>query len=181
MARRRTGLVTVRGQRRATTWVASSIETAISQLNAGAARLDQSLDNATLTVIGQPLTVIRTRGEIWIQSDQAIAKEDPFGALGMCVVSEQARAAGVGSVPTPGAEPDSDLWFLHQFFLGGLIVSAAAPTSLQGSDIWSRYSFDSRAKRIVQDQEAIIVVVENSSATHGLNYLINFRMLLKLH
>jgi len=160
------------GPRRMTQWAGSVDQVNATTLAAGAAVLDQSLSQATL---GQlvPATVVRTRGSIWIASDQVSANEEAWGALGFAVVTEQARVAGVGSIPTPISEEANEQWFVWQPFLGYFATGQGAT--------WHRHDFDSKAQRKVQEGDAIVVAIENASAAFGLQYVIKFRMLLKLH
>ena len=179
MARRRGGGFPARSSvRRSSIWLASTVRTATQALAAGTSILDQSISGAQIQALGNG-TIARTRGVLWVASDQVIAQEDPFGALGFMVVSETARAAGIGSIPHPGAVPESDQWFVHQFWKASMQVSVGAPTSLAGGSFWSRYEFDSKAQRKVEDGQAIVVVLENTSATAGSRFLINFRMLYR--
>ena len=111
---------------------------------------------------------------IMVQSDQTASDEEQFGAVGMCVVSDLAIAAGIGSIPDPVSDEASELWFLHQAFMASMIG---------GTEFGIRsttFEFDSRAMRKVDDSKSIVVVVENISSV-GLQYLMHFRMLVKLH
>ena len=174
---RRAPFVVSRGERRKTIWAASADVTGETTLAAGAAVLDQSLTEAQLQTIGLPLTITRTRGILLVRSDQVANNEVPFGALGMSVVSEQARAAGVASIPTPITEEASDLFFTYQHWVTQNRLSSAIGFS-QSTTI---FEFDSKAQRVVQSGEAIIITMENGSATAGVDFLLKFRMLLKLH
>ncbi len=42
------------------------------------------------------------------------------------------------------------------------------------------FQFDFRSQRKVTPDDAIVVVVENSSATAGMSFIVKFRMLVKL-
>ena len=155
------------GPRRATEWLASTDKSALQVLAAGAAIFDQFFN------ILEPATIVRTRGELWIASDQTSANEGPFGALGMAIVSDEAATVGITALPLPSTNSDSDLFFVHQFFQGYFATG-------QGKT-WQRHTFDSKAMRKVDSSENIVVVLENSQATFGLDFIINFRVLLKLH
>ncbi len=172
MARRgfvRTGRVS---EKRLTQWVGSADISTQVALAAGAAVLDQSL-----VLTGLPATVVRTRGIITVYSDQTAANEEPFGAIGMCVVSDQALAIGVTAVPTPITDSGSDLFFLHQYFA----APVKATTDIAFANVSQTYGFDSKAMRKISEDESLIIVVENASATAGLNYLLQFRMLIKVN
>ena len=180
MARgRRGGLLTrsvvARGVARQSLWLASADSTAIAVLGAGLTVLDQAFTAAALDAFS-PFTIVRTRGYIICRSDQVTGTEDPFGALGFAVVSEQARAAGAASLPAPITHEDSDLWFVHQFFFAN--VTLATATGIR--DTARVYEFDSRAMRKVEDGEAIVVMVENANASHGISYILKFRQLIKV-
>ena len=164
-----------RGARRKTEWVARVFDTVFNTLAANTVVLDSVSGAASLAQ--RPFTIVRTVGVLTVQSDQAAATEFPFGGFGMCVVSDQAVAAGVGSVPDPVTEASSDLWFVYQAW--------AAPLQ-QGSntafaDISHEYLFESRAMRKVEEGQTVIAVLANSSASFGMKYILNYRFLVKLH
>ena len=173
MPRRRGNFPVVRqGPRRLTEWLFSADSDATTLLGAGTAVLDQSVSGATIDEIG-PATIVRTRGELWVASDQASSSEEPFGAMGFAVVSEQARVAGVTAVPTPITEEGSEKWFIWQSWLAYFATGQGVT--------WQRYSFDSKAMRKIADGDAIVVVLENASAVFGAEFILKFRMLVKLH
>jgi len=175
MARRRfatrTGVVRS-GSRRATQWLGSANDTDVTLLAAATAVLDQSF------AFGEPATIVRTRGSLWVASDQSIASEFPFGALGMAVVTDQAFAAGAASIPAPYTESDADTFFLWESFATGLVFKSGVGTESQP---WARTDFDSKAMRKVDDNSTAVVMLENGSATDGLQFIITFRMLVMLH
>ena len=70
-----------------------------------------SLSVAVLAL--RPFTVVRTRLDILIRSDQAAVSEQVRGAFGMIVVSDQAVAAGAASIPGPASETNGD-WFVYE-------------------------------------------------------------------
>ncbi len=171
MAHRR-GMIVGRQARRATEWIGSADTTAWTNLAAGASIIDQALTGAQVSAIS-PFTVIRTVGLISVRSDQEVASEDVFGALGAMVVRETARAGGVGNVPTPITEESDDGFFLFQF-----VATSASP--VEGHRAAS-FQFDSKAQRKVEDGDAIVWTVENSSAAAAMAYVLLFRMLIKVH
>ncbi len=177
MARRFSRPVRVRSVRRITRWLASAdVISGATALAGGSAVLDQSLTAAEK--LFRPFTIVRTRGTIWMSTDQVAAAENPFGALGFAVVSEAAATAGVGSIPTPISEEDSDLWYVHQFFALRILLGSGIGFATDG---YARTEFDSKAMRKVNNDEDVVVVVENGSDSDGLIYLLKFRMLIKLH
>ena len=176
VVRRSSGFSRVpQSMRRKTQWIASADSTTITTLAAATSVLDQSFSLATLADL-IPFTIVRTVGELWVKTDQVSTTEIPFGGLGFSVVSEQARVAGVASVPVPITQEASDLFFTYQFWLASLLV-ADATGIMDGSQ---RYTFDSRAQRKVTDGEAIVVTLENASSVHGVGFVLKYRLLVKL-
>ncbi len=160
------------GPRRKTEWLASADVTGQTALAASSVILDSSF------AFTQPETIVRTRGSLWVSSDQATANEEPFGALGMMVVSDQAAAAGVAAVPTPIQEEDDDNWFVWVPFLASLRLATAVGFV---ANPFMEYKFDSKAMRKVAAGDTLIVVLENASSTDAMNYVVKFRTLTKLH
>ena len=165
---------------RPTKWVASADSTAVTGLSASSVLLDQSFTSVQLTAVAQAGgTVVRTRGILWVKSDQATATEAPIGALGMMVVRDAARAIGVTAVPTPVTDSADDGFFVHQFWQGGIDFNQVDASGVQIWNGWHRFDFDSKAQRRFNADDAIVVTMENSAAAHGCAFILNFRMLLK--
>ena len=164
--------VIARRARRATQWIASTVETGATTLGANTAVLDQTF------AFGEKATVIRVRGELYVKSDQLAGTENALGAVGMAVVTNQAAAIGITAVPTPITDQASDNWFLWQPIIGPLEFGDATGFSFNP---YTRYIFESKAMRKVDDGDTVAVVLENSSTVHGLRFILMFRMLVKLH
>ena len=126
----------------------------------------------------RPFTIVRTHLLVRITSDQLSADEFQFGALGMCVVSDQAEAIGVTAVPTPITDLASDLWFVHQLLSNEFVFITGAGFDAAGGAV---FEIDSKAMRKVNDDEDAIVVVETSSISFGALYQIAGRVLIKEH
>ncbi len=106
-----------------------------------------------------PTTVRRTRGLISWVSDQVAAIELPMGAFGLCVVSDDAFAAGAASLPGPFTDAGSELWFVHQYVYARNIASTA------GIEAWpNQYVIDSSAMRKFTEEERIVVMWESGAA-----------------
>jgi len=112
MARRPRQFQTIR---RLTSWDATSPETAFVSLGAATVALDSVFTTTS------PVTVARVRGLLTVMSDQVAATERPFGAVGLCIVSDEAAAVGVTAIPRPYGDAESDFWFTHEF--GGAHLS----------------------------------------------------------
>jgi len=160
---------------RRTIWAFSSDSSATQALGAGAVVLDQGLD--MLSAFGEAATVVRTRGSLWVKSDQEAATESPFGAVGMMVVRDAAFTAGVASVPSPITEEGDEGWFLWVPWLAGISFGS----TIGFPDKFREYQFDVKAQRKVEPGDTVIVVLENAHAANGAEYVIKFRQLYLLH
>jgi len=145
---------------------------------ANQAVLLQVLNAAALAI--RPFTIIRSRGVVGISSDQTGATEDQHAAFGCAVVSQQASAAGVGSIPTPVTDDGSDLWFVYQRLMAKIQFASVSGMDANAGKI---YEFDSKAMRKVEDGEDLVVVAENGPAGTGAGVRINWyvRFLIKMH
>ncbi len=61
-------------------------------------------------------TIVWTRGQVSIAPDVFSADVDIVGAFGIGIVSDQAFAAGAGSIPRPFTQSDWDGWFVWRSF-----------------------------------------------------------------
>ncbi len=132
---------------------------------------------ATFTLANQGIdeTILRTVGGISIASDQVAASESQFGALGVCVVSDQAIATGITAIPDPVTDVSDDLWMLYVSFAQEFRLGGTAASLTPNFATW--YPFDSKAKRVVHSGYALAVVVANASASFGLKFAVNMRLL----
>ena len=111
-----------------------------------------------------PSTIRRTFGLVSWRSDQQAVSEEPVGAFGMCVVSDDAFAAGAAAIPGPFTDADSDLWFVHQFMYSSFqFLDATGVTNPTGS----QYKIDSKAMRKFTEAERVVIMVENGHGTQG--------------
>ena len=173
MARRRDFVrgAAVIAKRRETTWFQFQPEQA-TLAAAGGASLLFTLNAAALAL--RPFTIVRSRFEIDLRSDQAAAVEEQRAAMGIAVVSDQAVAIGVTAIPTPMTDLGSNLWFLHQ------IIFADESSLTDRTRPSSKISIDSKAMRKVEVGQDVVVVVETASSV-GLGAIITVggRMLTK--
>ena len=148
----------VRSSRKGTSW-ARNLSATFTTVPAASKVLVGSF---VLSNPGITETAVRSRGRIWIQSDQGAALEEQQGALGLVVVSDLALAAGAASIPGPATDSSDDGWFVWEgFSQTNIQVSAGTAGQL--------YEFDSKAARRVQEGFAIAIMAENVHATHGLD------------
>ncbi len=159
MARRdfRRGAVAIRRSRE-TTWF-QFLPNDFTTASAGTAVLAFSLNAAALAL--RPFTIVRSRFEIFLRSDQAAAIESQRVGVGIAVVSDQAVAIGVTAVPTPVTDMGSNLWLLHKLVYAD--ESNLTDRTRNGTGV----SIDSKAMRKVEVGQDIIVVVESSPSVGG--------------
>ena len=172
MARRREfvrGASAIRS-RRETTWFQFT-PASFTMAAASTAVVAFSLNAAALAL--RPFTIVRTRFELQLQSDQAAAIERQQAALGMAVVSDQAVAVGVTAVPTPITDLASNLWFVHQ------LIFADESNLTDRTRSATRMSVDSKAMRKVEVGQDMVIVIETGAFSSGAILEVGGRMLIK--
>ncbi len=160
-----------RGQKRQSVW--GFLTPGNNTLTATGGTIVASLNAAALA--RRPFTIVRTHLEFMLRSDQSAAIEQQTCAFGMAVVSDEAVAAGVASVPTPITELGSDLWFLHVIMFGdeSKLTDRSSPATLR--------SVDSKAMRKVEEGQDIVFVAELGGTGAGLILSSGGRFLIKTH
>ncbi len=156
--------------RRATDWFFSLESVGYTTVAANSKVLLALTLPAAMSLVA-PATIVRTRGVISIRSDQSAASEDQVGAFGFGLVNPVAASLGVTGLPGPASEALWDGWFVHQWF--------AATNADQAAPFNMMQIIDSKAMRKIDADEAIVVMIENSSAANGFQVSTSFRMLLK--
>ena len=162
--------------RRETLWLSATFAQATLGA-ASTAALVTSLNASALAL--RPFTIVRTRGYMSVRSDGfAVSTAEIYeAAYGEIVVTDQASAAGVASVPTPAAEDALD-WHVYERSGGRTQISAAG---LDQFNVNVRQDIDSKAMRKVDVGEDLITVVETSSASLGAIVSFYTRVLIKLY
>ncbi len=175
MARRPGRFVRSPGPRRAMTW--GSTDLPVTAVPAGTVVLLASFTAAQLVDLS-PSTIVRERGNFSIFSDQAASNETQEGVLGFAIVTDQARAAGVASMPAPVADADWDGWYgwfpFNTQLRFGSGVGFEHPFGLS-------IDYDTKAMRKVGRDEAAVIIIENASSGDGFNTALKGRTLFKLH
>jgi len=165
-----------RGQslRRKTAWTFGPGSTAATQISAAST---VGIGSGVAALV-DGLTMIRIRGSVSAYLESASAAKDGFHcAIGIGVFTEEAFAAGVGSMPAPLTDVDRDLWLYHRFF-DIHVAGAAVVDSFQSS---IQFEIDSKAMRKWPESRvvgALIQVIEIGTATMQL--FMDTRMLVKL-
>ncbi len=160
-------------QRRQTLWLASTwtVDTVTA---ANTATLLTQLNAAALAL--RPFTIIRTRGQIQLVTDQSANTEDQEMIYGHIVVTDEAVAIGVTAIPTPVAQPASD-WHVFEPRASSIRVSSAIGILVEHPST----SFDSKAMRKVDLGQDFITVWETGGASSGATIRVFQRTLIKLH
>ncbi len=172
MAHRRPGRIVHAGPRRLTQWVGPAQQEFVAVASAGAT-LIASFD-AEAQGFPRP-TLVRTRGEVSIRASAYNADLNIVGAFGMCVVSDQAFAAGVASVPEPFTDAGWNGWFVWQSF--NYVIEHSTDVGKQ-APADRVYQVDSKAMRKIAENETVVLVCE--SFVGALTISMPVRMLIKL-
>ncbi len=155
-------------QRRKTEWVASSVPVGVAALASNTISFIQQRD------ILEPQTVVRTRGHLYVQSDQAAAREEAFGAFGLAAVQKPAADLGVTALPAPLDEMGSDVWYTW-------VPWACSKSAGDGDASVFSMPFDSKGQRKLVEGEALVALVQNSGSGFGVEFEVFWRELIMLH
>ncbi len=115
----------------------------------------------SLSNVGIGEVIRRTRGRIWIGSDQSGANEEVQGGLGMVVANDAALTVGLTALPSPLTEANDDGWFVWESFHHLMRGNAGSTSDVDGFV----FDFDSKAMRRVEEGFGIAVIVENNATT----------------
>ncbi len=161
------------GPKRQVTWIGPADQGFIP-VATGAKVLIATFDPSTA---GLPKpTVVRTRGEVAIAMEANVeTDQEAVGAYGVALVSDQAVAAGVASIPGPYDNADWDGWFVWRSWN---FVQEAAGTPASLSMMMNAQEVDSKAMRKVSDNETIVLVAESQSGAFRIS--MPLRLLVKL-
>ncbi len=165
----------IRGQQRQVrqnVWL--GINLSITAAPGSSVTLLSSLNAAALAL--RPFTVIRTRLDLHIESDQIAATEDFHAAYGRIVVSDQAIAQGAASIPAPITNSDAPF-----FVWEPVLNSISFGTAVGFVEPAGRYlTVDFKAMRKVGNNEDIAGIIEVNTAPGGVISIVG-RALVKLH
>ena len=127
----------------------------------------QVLATGTPVPAGVDHTILRTRGHFTFFGNTAGGLM--VGALGMIVTTD----AVTTQVPGPIVDADNDGWFVYEPFAFAMGIS---PVNTDNAVI----KFDSRAKRIVPDGYHILVVLETTNTSTGVDISMVMRCLSQI-
>ena len=150
MARGRVVTRVGRGARRLTQWIGPAPQGYVSVATTA----------AVIILSGdfvEALTVVRNRGFLSIIPEASSSDAEITGAVGIGVVSTDAKTTGIASVPTPFTNGDWGGWLYWQAFAFTLDFSDATGKQYLN---WSM-EVDSKAMRKVQANESLVTVAES--------------------
>ncbi len=126
-----------------------------------------------------PFTIVRTRGLLFLASDQAAGTENAAVSYGHAVVTQQAVDVGVTAVPLPDDDSDSDLWYVWEALATRIHLSSA----IGFNQVGVTRILDSKAMRKVEDGQNPISIVQTplTGFSEGVVFRSVFRQLVKLH
>ena len=163
------------GPARQTTWVGPADQNVVA-IASTASGIVASFAPFTGASMHKP-TIIRTRGYCTVRP-QAFSADIPIsGAFGLCVVSDEAFAAGAASIPRPFDDAGWDGWFVWQSFSGTFDVTTDIGR-VGFSNTAMNFQIDSKGMRKVSDNETIVLMCESQSG--ALNIAMHLRLLFKL-
>ncbi len=159
------------GPRRQTTWVGpadQSYQAVASTNKVLIATFDPAANGLT-----KP-TLIRTRGEVAYFNTTEGADSEIVGAYGVGVVSDQAVAAGIASIPGPWSAPEWDGWHVWRSF--HYVFQFLDSTGTRQSVL--RQEVDSKSMRKITDNETLVLVAESETGAFDISMAL--RHLFKL-
>ena len=162
------------GKRRQVTWVGPADQDVVTV--ATTAKVIVAIFDPAAAGLPKP-TIIRTRGFVSVRPSAFSADIGFSGAFGACIVSDQAAAAGVASVPGPFSDADWDGWYMWRSFAGRFDVTTdVGRVGFSGTGL--PFEVDSKAMRKVSDNETCLLVAE--SQTGAFSIAMHLRTLFKL-
>ncbi len=168
MARRRSFAAPRARSSRLTQWIGPADQGYVSVASAGATIISSAS-------FEEPLTIMRSRGNVSIQPGSFAADLNVVGAFGVAIVTTEAFTAGIASIPEPFSDADWGGWFVWRSFSMHLDVQSAV-----GFDVNSALQFevDSKAMRKVSQNETLVTIAESREGAFDISA--NLRTLIKL-
>jgi hypothetical protein len=124
---------------------------------------------------GFDLVVERTLCRLLLNSDQQAVTETQVAAFGCIVVSEDAVAAGIASIPGPVSDDNAD-WLLHTWLTNRFVFADATGFINGGLAVM----VDSKARRRVQAEKNTAFVFETDAVSAGARLDFGISQLLRV-
>ena len=113
----------------------------------------------------QAATIIRTRGYCAIRPESEAADVEITGAVGFGIVSDEAFAAGIASMPEPFSDADWGGWFVWRSFAYDVRFSDATGVNMID---WG-FEVDSKAMRRVGSNMTAVIIAESQGGAYRIN------------
>jgi len=164
-------------QRRQTTWSVGPDEVGGQTIASTGSQL--ATTGAQLVI--SSATLVRIRGRLDLTLDTFGTANDGYaGAVGICIVSENAFGIGVTAVPTPVTDEGWDGWIWHQYFNVHSVTATVADGSNAVAVVRS-IEVDSKAMRKWKQTDIMCVSLEAlESGAAQMQWNFQCRLLLKL-
>ena len=166
MANRHRGFPSRGGAKRLTQWVGPADQGFLA-VAAGAKTIVASFSP------GESLTVVRIRGQASIRA-VATVDLDVVGAVGIGIVSDEAFAAGIVSIPGPFDSADWGGWMLWRAFSFRVEFTDATGFAFVP---WY-FEIDSKAMRKMAPNETLVIMAESQQGAYQVS--MPTRTLIKL-
>ena len=123
------------------------------------------------------ITSVRLRGFFEAILTTVTGANDGYvGAIGVCIVSENAFGVGITAVPVPITDMAWDGWLYHRFFS---LHGAGAVGD--GAGVFTRFEVDSKAMRKFKSTDIMVAVMEvTEDGTAVMDSWFDSRVLVKL-
>ncbi len=167
MARRPHRSFQMQRSSRLTQWLGPAFQGYVSVASGGATLISTA-------TFEDPVTLMRSRGMVSITPTAVSADLDLVGAFGVGIVSAEAAAAGVASMPEPYSDSDWGGWVVWRSFAYHFEFATAAAVNYPRFD----FEVDSKAMRKISASETIVTIAE--SVTGAFEISSNLRRLIKL-
>ncbi len=159
------------GRKRQSIWIGPADQGAVA-VSTGASTIVASFDPDANSLLAP--TIVRTRGIVSVSGSFA-ADLTISGALGVCIVTDEAFAAGAGSIPRPFDDAGWGGWLAwRSFFTVNEFIDG---TGFQ-ADANHYFDIDSKAMRKVAPNETVVLMCESQAG--ALNCAMHLRLLFLL-
>ncbi len=158
MARRRHGFSRNGRSARLTQWIGPAAQDYVNVASGGATII------ANLP-FEEPVTVMRNRGMVSVRLQAYTADLTIAGAFGIGIVSAEAFAAGVASIPEPFNDGDWGGWFVWRSFFQRFEFDSAVDSTFPAA---MTLEVDSKGMRKVGSNEVLVQVAESQTGAFAL-------------
>jgi len=170
------GFPQVRSNRRKVGWDLGPVNTGTNITTTS-----QALGTGGVQALLDGHTVTRIRGYCRLYVHVTSATMSGFhGALGMCIITENANGIGVTSVPHPLGDDDWDGWLWHHY-IDVRSITATIADGANAKSVVQEIVVDSKAMRKFKESDLLVVVIDVvEEGTASMRWEFDSRVLLKL-